>query len=149
VKVLARFGRRSRRDQQPAGIHAVGTFAFFSSEPGPLISVAEGIAVAGNVKLAARVYDAMAAVAHRLGTAGRSGFFCVGPGEKALALFAGTLGRLDDAIDLLEKAVTPQRAARLSCLHRRRAVLAGALLAMSGRHGDAERARTCLDEADR
>jgi hypothetical protein len=99
VKLLARFGG------DPAEINGLleslpWDVAFFNSEPGPLISVAEGIAIAGNVKLAARVYDAMAAVAHRLGTAGRSGFFCVGPGSKALALFAGTLGRFDEAIDL-------------------------------------------------
>jgi tetratricopeptide (TPR) repeat protein len=148
VKLLARFGG------DPAEINGLleslpWDVAFFNSEPGPLISVAEGIAIAGNVKLAARVYDAMAAVAHRLGTAGRSGFFCVGPGSKALALFAGTLGRFDEAIDLLERTVARNEQLGFRVLIGDARCWQAHYLALRRQAGDAERARTCLDEADR
>ena len=146
--VLARFGG------DPADINTVldalpWEVAFLSTEPGALISLAEAIAVAGNVKLAARLYESTAAVAHRVGTSGRSGFFCMGPGEKALALFAGTLGRLDEAIDLLERAVARNEQLGFRVFIGDARCWQAHYLTLRLRTGDAERARTCIAEAER
>jgi hypothetical protein len=123
--------------------------AFFRSEPSTLTSAAEPIARAGNTKLAALLYPGMKAGVHRVGSSGRSGFICSGPGERALALYAGTLGQFDEAIDLLERAVSrcEQMGFRLFVGDAR--CWQAHYLAMRRGPGDAERAQACLAEAER
>ena len=56
---------------------------FFRREPSTLTAAAEPVAVAGNTKLAALLYPGMKAGVHRVGSSGRSGFVCSGPGGAA------------------------------------------------------------------
>jgi hypothetical protein len=121
---------------------------FFRSESSTLMSAAEAIAVAGNTKLAALLYPMMKAGVHRVGSTGRSGFACSGPGERALALYAGTLGRLDEAIELLERAVARDEQLGFRLFIGETRGWQAHYLAKRRGPGDVERARACLSEAD-
>jgi hypothetical protein len=121
---------------------------FFRAEPSTLISAAELIARAGNTKLAALLYPGMQAGVHRVGTSGRSGFVCCGPGERALALYAGTLGRLDEAIELLERAVARSEQLGFRLLVGDTRCWQAHYLAMRRGAGDAARAQACLTDAE-
>ena len=121
---------------------------FFRSEPATLMSAAEPVARAGNAKLAAMLYPGMKAGVHRVGTSGRSGFTCSGPGERALALYAGTLGRFDEAIDLLDRAVARDEQLGFRLLIGDARCWQAHYLAMRRGPGDAERALACLSEAE-
>ena len=148
VALLARFG------DDPDEITRIleilpWEVAYLSREATNLVSMAEPIAVAGHARLAARLYPASAAASARIGSWGRSGFICSGPAERGVALLAGTLGRLDEAIDRLERA-----AARAEQLGFR--VMVGDTRCWQAQYlvarrqpGDAERARACLNEAEK
>jgi len=123
--------------------------AYLSREPTTLTGIAEPVAVAGNVALAERLYPPTAAAQHRVGSFGRSGFICTGPLERAQALFAGTLGRLDEAIDLLELAATIAHQLGFRVMIGDTRCWQAHYLAARRRPGDAERARACLDEAEK
>jgi tetratricopeptide (TPR) repeat protein len=122
---------------------------FFRYEPSTVIAIAEAIAVAGNAKLAEMLYPAMKEAVSRVGTSGRSGFVCSGPGERALALYAGTLGRLDEAVELLEQAVARAERLGFRLLVGETRCWQARYLALRRGPGDAERARRCLSEAER
>ena len=105
IALLARFGGDTTEvnrllDSLPWEV------GFLHKEPTNIISIAEPIAIARNTTLAALLHPAAVAAGERVGFWGRTGFVCTGPAERARALFAGTLGRHDEAIDCLERAAT-------------------------------------------
>ena len=105
IALLARFGGDTTEvnrllDSLPWEV------GFLHKEPTNIISIAEPIAIARNTTLAALLHPAAVAAGERVGSWGRTGFVCTGPAERARALFAGTLGRHDEAIDCLERAAT-------------------------------------------
>ena len=120
--------RRSRRDRPACSKPFPGTSPSSAPSRRPSSRWPKAIAVAGNMKLAARVYPTRWRrwPTRRVRPVGR-GFSASGPGERALALFAGTLGRFDEAIDLLERAAARNEQLGFRVLDRRRALLAGAL----------------------
>jgi AAA ATPase domain len=121
---------------------------FFRRELSSVLSIAEAVAVAGNAKLAALLYPPAKAGVGRVGTSGRSGFVCSGPGERALALYAGTLGRLDEAIELLERATVRAEQLGFRLLIGDARCWQAHYLALRRGPGDVERARGCLSEAE-
>jgi tetratricopeptide (TPR) repeat protein len=121
---------------------------FFSGEPSTMTAAAEAVARAGNTKLAELLYPRLKPGVHRVGTSGRSGFVCSGPAERALALYAGTLGRLDEAIDLLDRAIARNEQMGFRPLIGDARAWQAHYLAMRRRPGDAERAQACLSEAE-
>ena len=121
---------------------------FFRSEPSTMMFAAEPVAMAGNTKLAALLHPRLNAGVHRVGSSGRSGFTCSGPGERALALYAGTLGRFDEAIDLLDRAVARDEQLGFRLLIGDARCWQAHYLAMRRGPGDAERAHACLAEAE-
>ncbi len=121
---------------------------FFRSEPSTMMFAAEPVAMAGNTKLAALLHPRLSAGVHRVGSSGRAGFTCSGPGERALALYAGTLGRFDEAIELLERAVVRDEQLGFRLLIGDARCWQAHYLAMRRGPGDAERAHVCLSEAE-
>jgi hypothetical protein len=122
---------------------------FFSAEPSTMTFAAEAVARAGNTKLAELLYPRLKAGVHRVGSSGRSGFTCSGPAERALALYAGTLGRWGEAIDLLDRAVARNEQMGFRLLVGDARAWQAHYLAMRCGPGDAERAQLCLSEAER
>ena len=133
-------------DRQLAGLP--WEIPFFRVEPSTLMFAAEPVAMAGNRKLAEILYPGMKAGVHRVGSSGRSGFTCSGPGERALALYAGTLGRLDEAIDLLDRAVVRDEQMGFRLFVGDARWWQAHYLVMRGGPGDVERAHACLSEAE-
>jgi tetratricopeptide (TPR) repeat protein len=121
---------------------------FFSYEPSSMTYAAEAVARAGNTRLAAMLYPNLKPGAHRVGSSGRAGFVCAGPAERALALYAGTLGRLDEAIALLDRAVARNEQMGFRVLVGDARAWQAHYLAMRRGPGDAERAQACLSEAE-
>jgi hypothetical protein len=74
-------------------------------------SIAEAVALSGDVALAALLHERLRPYAGRMITLGRTGMVCVGAVEGALGIYASVLGRTEEAQELLQQAVERERAA--------------------------------------
>jgi len=137
---------RIRATAQLATVRAHPRFATLA-DPTWLVFAAEACHQAGDVALAARIYDGLAPRAAWFCTLGPLGPFLEPPYARQLGLLALTLGRVDAAVAHLDDAlVRTERAGLRAQLARLRVELAGALVARGG-PGDRARADTLRDQA--
>ncbi|HEY0706692.1 MAG TPA: hypothetical protein VGG33_07845, partial [Polyangia bacterium] len=84
--------------------------AFVRYEYPAMAELSEAVFLVGHQKLAQAIYEPLVPHAHRLTNFGRVGFFCWGPMETAVALYAHVLGRPDEArIRLARAALAAER----------------------------------------
>ncbi|HEY0715376.1 MAG TPA: hypothetical protein VGF45_22030, partial [Polyangia bacterium] len=116
--VLARL--TDDRDEIARSLETIGHgSAYVRHEYPAMACLAEPVYAVGHRKFAEVIYEHLLPTAHRLVNFGRVGFFCWGPMETAVAIYAFVLGRPDEARVRLERAavVAEQKHLRPALAH--------------------------------
>ncbi|HET6146965.1 MAG TPA: AAA family ATPase [Polyangia bacterium] len=111
-------------------------------------SLAEAVARAGDRTLAELLHERLRPDAQRIANSGRSGFGCFGPIERGLGMLAGALGRHDQALAHLSRAIAQSERCGFALFAADGRCWQAEILLARGAAGDRERAVRDLDQVE-
>jgi len=111
-------------------------------------SLVEAVARSGDHALAEEIYQRLRPHAHRVGSSGRSGFACLGPIERSLGVLSGVLGRFDQALEHLARAIAQAERCGFTLFVADSRCWQAAFLLARAAAGDLELAGRELDQVD-